>query len=62
MSTTTILVADENDATRAFLADNLSADGYRVLCAGDRSRALALAYSDLDQWVAGAASGSDLRG
>ena len=29
----TILLADEDDATRAFLADNLTADGYRVLVA-----------------------------
>lgn len=44
MSTTmfTILVADEHDATRGFLADNLSADGYRVLVAPDRAKALAL--------------------
>ena len=45
MSTTTrptILLADEDDATRAFLADNLTADGYRVLIAPDRAKALAL--------------------
>ena len=42
MTTSTILLADENDATRAFLADNLSADGYRVLAAPDRAKALAL--------------------
>jgi DNA-binding response OmpR family regulator len=41
-TTSTILVADEHDATRAFLADNLTADGYRVLIAGDRPAALAL--------------------
>jgi DNA-binding response OmpR family regulator len=38
----TILVTDENDATRAFLAENLIADGYDVLVAGDRTKALAL--------------------
>ena len=38
----TILVAEEHDATRAFLADNLTADGYRVLIAPDRAKALAL--------------------
>ena len=38
----TILLADEDDATRAFLADNLTADGYRVLIAPDRAKALAL--------------------
>ena len=30
-TTSTILVAEENDAMRAFLAEQLSADGYRVL-------------------------------
>ena len=47
---TTILLAEEHDATRAFLADNLSADGYRVLIAPDRAKALALlctAHPDL---------------
>ena len=46
----TILVAEEHDATRAFLADNLTADGYRVLIAPDRAKALALlstSYPDL---------------
>ena len=44
MSTTdaTILLAEEHDATRAFLEDNLRADGYRVLVAADRAKALAL--------------------
>ena len=45
MSTTTrptILLADEDVAARAFLADNLTADGYRVLIAPDRVKALAL--------------------
>ena len=35
-TTSTILLAEEHDATRAFLADNLTADGYRVLIAPDR--------------------------
>ena len=46
----TILLAEEHDATRAFLADNLTADGYRVLIAPDRAKALALlatAHPDL---------------
>ncbi len=52
MSTTisTILLAEEHDASRAFLADNLAADGYRVLTAPDRAKALALlstAHPDL---------------
>jgi DNA-binding response OmpR family regulator len=38
----TILLAEEHDATRAFLHDNLTADGYRVLAAPDRAKALAL--------------------
>ncbi len=38
----TILVAEENQATRAFLADNLAADGYAALTAEDRSKAIAL--------------------
>jgi DNA-binding response OmpR family regulator len=42
MTTSTILLAEEHDATRAFLADNLTADGYRVLVAPDRAKALAL--------------------
>jgi DNA-binding response OmpR family regulator len=41
-STHTILVAEENPATREFLADNLTADGYHVLVAEDRSKATAL--------------------
>jgi DNA-binding response OmpR family regulator len=44
------LLAEEHDATRAFLQDNLSADGYRVLVAPDRAKALALlstAHPDL---------------
>ena len=49
-TTSTILLAEEHDATRAFLADNLTADGYRVLIAPDRAKALALlstAHPDL---------------
>jgi DNA-binding response OmpR family regulator len=41
-TTSTILVADEHQATRAFLADQLIADGYQVLVAPDRAKALAL--------------------
>jgi len=42
MSTTTevtILLAEEDDSTRAFLHENLSADGYQVLVAPDRAKA-----------------------
>lgn len=31
ITTSTILLAEEHDATRAFLADNLTADGYRAV-------------------------------
>ena len=41
--TQTILLAEEDPLSRSFLSENLSADGYRVLCAGDRAKALALA-------------------
>jgi two-component system, OmpR family, response regulator len=37
-----ILLADEDAATRGFLADNLTADGYRVLVADDKPAALDL--------------------
>jgi len=53
MSTTTeatILLAEEEETTRRFLSENLSADGYRVLVAPDRAKALALlstAHPDL---------------
>jgi DNA-binding response OmpR family regulator len=50
MTTSTILLAEEHDTMRAFLADNLTADGYRVLIAPDRAKALALlstAHPDL---------------
>jgi DNA-binding response OmpR family regulator len=52
MSTTTatILLVEEHDTTRVFLASNLSADGYRVLIAPERAKALALlstAHPDL---------------
>ncbi len=42
----TVLVADETDATREFLADNLSADGYRIRTAGSREKALAVLTVD----------------
>jgi DNA-binding response OmpR family regulator len=38
--TRSILLAEENATTRAFLADNLIADGFRVLTAEDRAAAL----------------------
>ena len=41
-SNQTILLADDDDAARAFLATNLTADGYLVTAAEDRSKAIAL--------------------
>ena len=38
----TILLAEEHEITRVFLADNLAADGYRVLLADGRAKAMAL--------------------
>ena len=46
----TILLAEEHDATRAFLADNLTADGYDLLeaeTAADAERLMATMYPDL---------------
>ena len=52
MSTDTraiILLADEDDSSRVFLEDNLTADGYRVLSAEDRAKAIAMLMTqDLD--------------
>src|SRR5918996_6600987 len=36
-----ILIAEEDAATRAFLADNLAADGYEVLLADSKAAAVA---------------------
>jgi DNA-binding response OmpR family regulator len=41
----TILVVDEDEICRSFLADNLGADGYHVMSAGTRDHALALLAS-----------------
>jgi DNA-binding response OmpR family regulator len=48
--TATILVVEDNRATRTFLADNLTADGYEVLecgCLADAQGILATAFPDL---------------
>ena len=42
MSPNLILIVEENDATRAFLADQLAADGYEILLAENRRQALHL--------------------
>ncbi len=38
ITSSTILVAEEKDATRVFLAENLTADGYRVCAPGTARR------------------------
>jgi DNA-binding response OmpR family regulator len=46
----TLLVVEDDDATRTFLADNLTADGYELLvadCARDGQRLLERKYPDL---------------
>jgi DNA-binding response OmpR family regulator len=40
MSHPSLLLADEDEITRAFLADNLTADGYHVDTAQDRNQAI----------------------
>ncbi len=42
MSPHLILIVEDNDATRAFLAEQLVADGYVILLAEDRRQAIAL--------------------
>jgi len=46
----TILIVEDDRATRTFLADNLAADGYEILtaeCAADGDRMLACEFPDL---------------
>ena len=48
--TATILLVEDDDATRTFLADNLSADGYELLvadCVSDGLRLLERKFPDL---------------
>jgi DNA-binding response OmpR family regulator len=47
----TIVLAEEDDATRAFLQNNLSADGYRVRAAEDRAKAIALLSVERPQLI-----------
>jgi DNA-binding response OmpR family regulator len=59
----TILVVEDDDATRAFLADNLAADGYALLtadCAHDALRLLETKYPDLAVVDVGLPDGSGL--
>ncbi len=55
-TTSTILLAEEHDATRAFLADNLTADGYRVLIACMRVALHVLALGASGEGAAGPAA------
>jgi len=59
----TVLVVEDDGPTGAFLADNLSADGYRVFCAseaGEAVRALEVRQPDLLLLDLGLAAGSGL--
>src|SRR3954469_15247148 len=59
----TILVVEDDDATRTFLADNLTADGYEVLvadCARDGLRLLSTKFPDLALVDVGLPDGSGL--
>ena len=59
----TILVVEDDDATRAYLADNLSADGYALLtadCARDGWRLLETKFPDLVLVDVGLPDGSGL--
>src|SRR5687768_12611427 len=59
----TILVVEDDDATRAYLADNLTADGYALLtadCARDGWRLLEAKFPDLVLVDVGLPDGSGL--
>jgi len=47
----TILLVEEDDATRSFLQDNLSCDGYRITAAEDRAKAIALLSVEQPQLI-----------
>jgi len=47
----TILLVEEDDATRAFLQDNLSCDGYRITAVEDRAKAIALLWVEQPQLI-----------
>ena len=59
----TILLVEDDDATRTFLADNLTADGFELLvadCARDARRLLETKYPDLVVLDVGLPDGSGL--
>jgi DNA-binding response OmpR family regulator len=47
----TILLVEADDATRSFLQDNLSYDGYRISAAEDRAKAIALLSVEQPQLI-----------
>lgn len=59
-SNRSILLADEDDATRAFLATNLAADGYRVRAAANRATAVALLSVDQPDLIIADVNGQTL--
>jgi DNA-binding response OmpR family regulator len=61
--TATILVVEDDDATRTFLADNLTADGFELLvadCARDGIRLMETKFPDLALIDVGLPDGSGL--
>jgi DNA-binding response OmpR family regulator len=63
VDTATILVVEDDDATRTFLADNLTADGFELLvadCASDGIRLLETKFPDLALIDVGLPDGSGL--
>jgi DNA-binding response OmpR family regulator len=60
MSSHLILVVEEDPATAAFLADNLTADGYEVIVAENRRRALVLLAAHRPQLVLADLNGQTL--
>jgi DNA-binding response OmpR family regulator len=46
-----LLIAENDDVCRLFLADNLEADGYRPICAADTAAALELLSATLDALI-----------
>ena len=60
MSSQLILIVEENETTRAFLAEQLAADGYEVLLGDSRRRALALLGTHRPQLVLADLNGQTL--
>ena len=60
MSSQLILIVEESEPTRAFLAEQLAADGYEVLLADSRRRALALLGTHRPQLVLADLNGQTL--